>query len=225
MKLALKSRAIKLRERGWSYNVIEKRLEVSKSTLSIWLRDIPFKPNAAVRKRIREGPAKAAVTINAKRRASIRVAKKAGAKQVGDLTKRDLFMLGIALYIGEGTKAHEQVQVINADTNVIRLAMRWFREVCRIPEENFSAVLHTYPDNSESSSLKYWSGVTGIPKHRFGKTQTDYRKNKSDKKRRILPYGTVHIRIRSRGNPEFGVALHRRIMGMIEETYKQAGIV
>ena len=39
---SLKWRAVDLRQKGWSYNVITARLGVSKSTLSHWLRTIPY---------------------------------------------------------------------------------------------------------------------------------------------------------------------------------------
>ncbi|MEK7665167.1 MAG: hypothetical protein AAB361_03450 [Patescibacteria group bacterium] len=42
-----------------------------------------------------------------------------------------------------------------------------------------------------------------------------------------MPYGTLHLRIRSYGEKEFGRRLHRRIMGWIESATKQitAGVV
>lgn len=41
---SLKSRAIQLRKRGLSYNEIKRNINVSKSTLSYWLKLIPLKP-------------------------------------------------------------------------------------------------------------------------------------------------------------------------------------
>lgn len=85
---------------------------------------------------------------------------------------------------------------------------------------NLSLVIHIYPDNDEKSTLAYWSDLTGIPLSQFGKTQVDRRLNKSVRKHRSLPYGTAHLRIRSCGDPHFGVQLHRRILGWIEAAYK-----
>lgn len=44
MKLKEKIRAIKLRKLGKSYSEIRKQVKVSKSTLSLWLRDIKLTP-------------------------------------------------------------------------------------------------------------------------------------------------------------------------------------
>jgi len=38
-------RAVALRRQGYSYSLITEKLSVPKSTLSGWLRDIPFEPN------------------------------------------------------------------------------------------------------------------------------------------------------------------------------------
>ncbi len=104
--------------------------------------------------------------------------------------------------------------------------MRWFREVLHIPDQHFSLGLYIYPDTSERSVKRYWSKITRLPLDQFEKVQIDRRKNKSTKKRNTLPYGTLRITIRSRGNSSFGVTLHRRIMGYIEAVYKtNAGIV
>ncbi len=51
-----KNIAIKLRKKGYSYNLILKEVRVAKSTLSIWLRDIPYAPSKQVLNRIKLGP-------------------------------------------------------------------------------------------------------------------------------------------------------------------------
>lgn len=224
MKLALREQAIQLRQKGWSYNIIHERLNVSKSTLSHWLRDISFTPNSTVIKRIHEGPAKSGALRHQKRMDTIKEAKVIGARDVGGFTERDLFMLGTGLYIGEGSKNYEDIRITNADPNVIRMAMQWFRVVCNIPEQNFSLVIHLYPDNSKKSAIKFWSDITQIPVAQFGKIQIDTRVGKSPKKHRLLPYGTIDIRVKACGIPQYGVLLHRRIMGWIEAV-NRAGIV
>lgn len=221
MKTALRSRAIKLRKNGWSYNIISQRLGVSKSTLSDWLREIPYTPNETVARRVAAAPGKSAVVKNRKKLASIQEGKKLGAKDIGTLSERDLFMLGIGLYIGEGAKLYESVRMINSDPNVIRMTMKWFREICGLSTENFNVAMHLYPDTPEKAAMKYWSKLTGVPFSQFGKTQIDKREGKSENKKRKLPYGTVHVTIRSRGNPVHGRVLHRRIMGWIEAIYNQ----
>ncbi len=226
MKSSLRTKAKRLRANGWSYTVIAKRLPVAKSTLSHWLREVPYTPNAAMRKRIREGPAISAMRKHAQKMRKISLAKKSAALELGKLSRRDLWMLGLGLYIGEGTKLYELVRLINSDPDSIRLAMAWFQKCCGVPLSHFTISIHLYPDVSQKQAIRYWSKITGIPRSQFGKTQIDRRTNKTGIKKRKLPFGTAHIGIRSFGRQEFGVALHRRIIGWIEHIYRhQAGVV
>lgn len=216
---SLKERAVELRQRGWSYNIIAQRLGVGKSTLSHWLRRVPYRPNQTVIARIRAGPARAAVVKQqTKLREIIRLNADA-IKSLGRISKRDLQFLGIGLYMGEGSKLYETVRVINSDPRIVRLAIEWFRGICRVPSRNFSIAVHLYPDTSQDQAIAYWSKVSGIPRRQFEKIQVDRRQGKSQKKRHFLPYGTAHIKIRSRGDRRLGVTLHRRIMGWIEAVY------
>ena len=214
--MALKSRAVRLRENGWSYTDIQKRLGVSKSTLSGWLKAVPYEPNAIVKKRIKNGPIKSIIARNKVKVSEVVETKLLAAREVGDFSKRDLFILGIGLYMGEGAKVYEQVQVINADPKIIRLAVEWFEICCGLTKDNFKIKLHIYPDNSEKSAKNYWSKVTGIPKSQFTKTQIDIREKKRTLKKRKLPYGTAHLTVVANGDKSKGVVLHRRIMGWIE---------
>ena len=201
--------------RGWSYAIIGEKLRIGKGTLSDWLRDVPYSPNATVRKRIKEGPAKSAMLRNQSKRASIASARSTALKTIGQLSKRDLLLLGLGLYIGEGTKSCECVQFVNADPNVICLIMRWFREVCGVPLAHFAIAVHIYPDTDEQAALQFWSNITKIPLGQFRKTQRDARLNKSHKLKNKLPHGTALITVKSCGKIELGVGLHRKIMGWI----------
>lgn len=224
--ISLKKRAVVLRRNGWSYKIIAKRLGVSKSSLSLWLRDVPYEPNRAVIERIRLGPARAAASKGRRRLTQILALRAQGQRDLGRLSRRDLLLLGLGLYLGEGSKVDESVRIVNADPLVIRIAMRWLRQSCGVPERNFVVTAHIYPDLSSVTSVRYWSRVTGVPPRQFEPVQIDRRLNKSAKKRRRLPYGTAHIKVYSRGNPRFGVALHRRIMGWLHAVQEPvAGVV
>lgn len=215
-----------LRRNGWSYNVIAKRLRVAKSTLSHWLREVPYEPNQAIIKRIRLGPARAAASKGRRRLAQILSLQAQGRRDLGRLSDRDLLLLGLGLYLGEGSKVDESVRIVNADPLVARIAMQWLRRCCGVPERNFVVTAHIYPDISGAASVRYWSRVTRVPPRQFEPVQVDRRLNKSAKKRRRLPYGTAHIKVYSRGNPRFGVALHRRIMGWLHAVQEPvAGVV
>ncbi|MEK9152397.1 MAG: helix-turn-helix domain-containing protein [Patescibacteria group bacterium] len=155
MKTALRQKATAMRTDGWSYNTIAEALGVSKSTLSNWLRALPYSPNEKVKERIGAARSKSAEIRQQSRLASINRMREAARNELGNLSKRDLWLLGIGLYLGEGSKLHEQSRLINSDPEIIRIAMAWFRESCHVPNENFSLTLHIYPDIDETAAIEY----------------------------------------------------------------------
>lgn len=220
--LKLKEKAINCRKQGYSYSMISEKLGLAKGTLCYWLQKVPYRPNKEVIKRIGLARIKSAQFKHNQKIASIATIKKLAKKELGKLTKRDLWLLGVGLYLGDGNKSsRESVRVINSNPETIKVAMRWFREICDLKNENFTPAVHLYPDNNIKETIKHWSKITNIPQKQFGKTQIDRRKNKSRKKKGKLLYGTLHLQIKSCGKKEFGVNLHRRIMGWIEAILNQ----
>lgn len=219
--LSIKEKAISYRKQGYSYGMISEKLRLAKSTLSNWLKEVPYKPSKEVLKRIKLAPIKSAQIAHNRKVANIVKIKKLAKRELGKLTKRDLWFVGIGLYLGEGSKLYERTRIINSDPKIIKLAVKWFREICGLENENLIPTVHTYPDNNISETINYWAKITGISRRQFSKTQIDRRLNKSDKKKRKLPYGTLHLQIKSYGKKEFGKSLHRRIMGWIEASLNQ----
>lgn len=216
----LRDWAINLRRQGWSYNVISQRLSVSKGTLSEWLRRIPYEPNGEVIQRIRMCRAHAAASKQRTRLSQIRFFQEQGLADVGRISERDLLFLGIGLYMGEGSKLYEHVRIVNSDPRLMKLGIEWLKRVCGVPNSHLTLTIHLYPDTPEEKAVVYWTRVTGIPVEQFGKLQVDRRENKSWRKRRQLPYGTAHVGVRSCGDKQLGVSLHRRIIGWIEAVYR-----
>ena len=76
MKRALKEEAINMRKAGYSYSIIRHQLSVSKSTLSDWLRDIPYLPNEKTRAHIQAGMLRSAIAKNKQKIDSLALAVK-----------------------------------------------------------------------------------------------------------------------------------------------------
>ena len=141
---------------------------------------------------------------------------------VGKLSSRDLFMLGIGIYLGEGSKSQEEIRVVNADPTILRAAIEWLKEFGKVQQQHFRVGVHGYPDHNINELVNFWSKTLNIPTEQFIKTTIDIRENKSNQKKRKLPYGTAHLYIRGGGTLESGVkGLHRKIMGWIGSSIKQ----
>ncbi len=217
----LRTEAERLRDQGYSYNMITEALGISKSTMSYWFREKSFTPNEKVAERANLNR----IALGARRhnRKVIEIAnmRALGIKEIGTLSRRDLWMLGLGLYIGEGAKTVETLRVANSNPAVILVIIRWFKECCGLSEENIIIHLHLYPDNNIDESLRYWGEITGLPRENFRKTQLDRRTTKKRSRRGTLPHGTAHLRVVCRGNSEKGVALYRKVEGWMAGALQQ----
>jgi hypothetical protein len=220
----LKERAEKLRAEGYSYAMIRDKLGVSLGTMSYWFKDKPFTPNQEVLDRIKGGTGAYGVQRHNKRVKEIAVLREEGIAELGPLSKRDLWLLGIGLYIGEGSKTTEMIRIVNSDPAVIQLAIRWLKDACGLDDENITISLHLYPDNDIEKSKDYWQKVTCLPRDNFRWVSIDRRDDKRRAAKGKLPFGTAHVTVRANGDPEKGVRLFRKINGWIAGALK-SGII
>jgi len=198
-----KKTAIKLRREGKSYNEINKILDIPKSTLSGWFRDLRFSKDIKI-KLINDAKKKWACNITNynKRRAALILEKTdkiqlMESKKIRGISERERWLLGTALYWAEGSKrVRWQARFTNSDPNMIKFIMSYFRNTCKIKEEKFRLTLQIHSNVSEKEAKQYWSGIAGIPTVQFYKTlnaTSKTSKNKREPKR--LPYGTLRISI------------------------------
>lgn len=185
-----------MRRQGCSYNEIAKTLSVSKSSVSLWVRDVKIDCQQAnvlnSRSHSKEAVEKRRISRlrgeNAKRQTLITKAR----KEIDSLTKRELWLMGIMLYWAEGGKTQRMVRFSNGDPEMIKMMMSFFREVCFVPEEKFRGYIHIHPHLSVVGAEVYWSEIAGIPLKQFFKTYS--KKNVSSKnKRNSLPYGVLDV--------------------------------
>ena len=218
--------AIKLRLQGKSYGEIQKSLGVSKSTLSEWLSNVVISEQARIR--IEQRSRKKSVaglikrnkqqTINAQIRA--KNIRKQAIAEMADLSKKDLLILGSALYWAEGYKklktrngkevTHHGVSLTNSDPFLVKIFLRFLREYCNVPEEKIKAGLRIFEHHNADEILKFWQKETKILFSNFGKIYRGISIS-SQRKRPFnrLPYGVIQINVND-------TALFHKIMGYIE---------
>lgn len=216
----LRTQAFSLRKQGFSYNMIAAQTGLSKSTLSDWLSEVRFVPNDEVKARIGRARTAAVLAQQQRKMQSLKLARARAERDIGRLSKRDLQMLGLGVYIGEGSKNSGITRVANSNPQIIKLCLRWFKKIFVLKKENFRVRIHLYPDNDLQNTLRFWSDELQIPLSQFQKTQIDRRVGKKMFKRGKLPYGTAHVTVQSMGRPEHGVFLQRRINAWIEKVVK-----
>ncbi len=154
-----------------SYSQIKAELGISKSTLSVWLRDMPLPPErmydlrdySEVRiERYRETRA------NTRKMRLEEVYKKVG-QDIGTLSERELFLCGLFLYWGEGSKTKGYtVSMSNTDPSVIVFFRKWLNSM-GVPDERIRIRLQLYADMEAKKEVEYWSSILGLPLHSFRK--------------------------------------------------------
>ncbi|HUD02844.1 MAG TPA: hypothetical protein VMR46_02365 [Candidatus Paceibacterota bacterium] len=222
LPISKKNEVLKLRQAGYSYSYISLKTGIGKGTLSAWLGQVPYTPNKETifsigKARAASGEKKAQI-----KRQSIEEAKREAIKDIGVITRRDLFMLGVGLYMGEGAKTCDITRITNSDPKVLKLMMHWFLSL-GVPKENFIIKLHLYPDTDIKKSLQFWSSTTTLPRSQFRKTYIDIRTNKKARNRGKLPYGTAHLGVNGLGNKKLGKFFARKIQAWQDEVVKQCG--
>lgn len=191
----VKINARKLRVSGFSYGAISKRLRVPKSTLSLWLKDVPL-----ARRHRHRFYTKQIIQMN-RGEISQRVRRDMEITSIIDRAKSEVTLpidhntlryVGAAMYWAEGSKTNA-FYITNSDPQFIVFFVYWLKHIFNIEPKLLKARLNIYPKQNEQEIKKYWSRITGIPLARFGKSYVKppgmgYRKN-------ILYNGTIRIEV------------------------------
>ncbi|KUN70157.1 hypothetical protein AQJ46_17455 [Streptomyces canus] len=186
----LRKRARELRTPGWTYGRIQAELGCSKSSVSLWVRDLPTpEPKCTPEEqqaRMNAGLARLRNTQDQERQAT----KAAAEAAVGELSDRELFFTGVALYWAEGAKDKphrrtEVLQFINSDPNVITLFLRWL-EFLGVRRERLTLRVSIHETADVEAAERFWAAIAGVDTSAFSKATLKrhnprtFRKNTGD---------------------------------------------
>jgi len=213
-----KVRALELRRQGKSIKDIADELGVSKGSVSLWCQDIFLtKKQAALLKKKQIDAGDAGRIIGAqmnkeKRLSAIRTHTIEGKKKIGSLSKRDLLMLGVGLYWGEGVKSRNgTASLVNSDPAVLLVGKQWFEKCLCVKNTEFNPYVYISETHKgrEEDILIYWSNYLDIPKCQFHKVIFLKNRPKKIYENHNSYYGVVSLRIRK------GTDLKYQILGLI----------
>ncbi len=187
-------KVLKDRIEGFSYREISDKYGISKSTASLWLKDV--KVSGKGKKRLSllsdDGRKKAANTNKEK-------AKKRFLEVLENcsvLTSKhrknheDLKIYLALLYWGEGAKTGRRMMFINSDPEMIKTFLYLLRKSFLVDENKFRAVLHLHDYHKDYEMLEYWSAFTKISKNRI----SIHRKENTGKQKKDNHRGCISIR-------------------------------
>lgn len=201
-KLAERERARELRAQSWTLLDIAHELGVAKSSVSLWVRDVAFTPSPR-----RYGARTRPNRLQVQKKREIEECQHLGAERVGELSERDRFIAGLALYAGEGAKRDGDVALANTNPDIVRFFCRWLREFYEIKESGFRIFLYLHEGLDLQAATNFWSELCDIPESQFGKPYrakagASIRSNKH-------VFGCVRVR-------NYSKRVHRLIMGSID---------
>jgi transcriptional regulator with XRE-family HTH domain len=194
-------RARDLRAESWTLQEIADELGVSRSSASVWVRDVVFDPKPRQRPIFRNPS-----SLHLQKLAEIEEMNEWGREQIGHLSDDAFLAAGTALYAGEGGKTDGAVSFANCDPEMIRFFCAWLRHYFDVDESRLRIRLYLHQGLDLDAAIVHWSDVTGIPPTQFGK-----------------PYRAVPDPSIRRAKHEFGFTrvdyccsrTHRRVMGLV----------
>ncbi len=210
--------AVKLRKNGKSIKWIATKLNVAQGSVSAWCRDVKLTKNQIIRleKQGRDplyGRRLQYALSQQKTRALItEKLLREGIEEVGVLSKRELMLVGTALYWAEGYKKDSQVGLGSSDPSMMRLYVRWLI-ICfgyKVDDLLFRVSINESHKYRERKIVEYWANIFNISVERFQKPFYQHAKWKKVYDNPNDYYGVLRVRARRSTN------LLRKIKGNIE---------
>lgn len=218
-KIMERTRARDLRTEGESIAEIARGLQVSKSTVSYWCRDITLSQENILQlaQKSKSGGTRglliAAEKKRVKRIEDTQIATTLGAQEVEHMSSRDIFFTGLGLYWGEGYKrGNEELGFTNSDPKMIKFIIHWLHIIYFIDKSDLIARVSINEQHAGriAEVENYWSEVAGIPKTQFTRISLIQTRSKKIYSEPEKHFGTLRIKVRR------GANLRRRILGSIQ---------
>lgn len=193
-----------LRKRGLSLKDIAVKLNVAKSSVSIWVRDVKltkkqvaFLKHKAHLQEIIKKRVETRLRNENERRRKIFLAHKQKLSKF-KLNKDTLIAIGSMLYWAEGGKApsNKVFGFSNSDPLMIKVMLSFVRNICKVPENKLRGHICLHSHLNPRQAEKFWSEISQIPISQFHKTSQQSNK-RSTNTRDTLPYGTFSLGIYS----------------------------
>lgn len=218
MKDAERRKAIELRKSGKTYDEIQEKLLVARSTLALWLRSAKLarRQKQKLTKARKEAGLRGARARSRARSLDIETCLAQGTRDVARISKRELWFIGVALYWAEGSKQHEGslsagIHFGNSDAKMLAVFLAWLADM-QVPlsDIHFELYVHAARQREASAFCAWWEHALGLPARTIRSVYFNKR-NPKTKRKNIgdLYHGLVRIKVRR------SALLNRKINGWI----------
>jgi hypothetical protein len=211
----VRAKARDLREQGLDYNQIAAELGVSKSSVSLWVRDLPRPPGLSYeecRKRNAEGVRRYWAAERPIREAEREAARAAAAAQIGRLNDREVLIAGAIAYWCEGAKnkpdrRSDQVIFVNSDPALVGFFLR-FLDAAGIERDRLRCTVNIHENADVAAAQQFWQRVTGLEAMQFRRPALKHHNPRTVRKNTGADYhGCLRICVLR------GASLYRNIEG------------
>jgi hypothetical protein len=202
--VAKQNQARELRALGMTMPDIAAQLGVSRSSVSLWTRDVEFEPQP---RRPGRGRRRGPNRLQLRKQAEIDSLLEEGRRRIGELSEREFLVAGAALYAGEGSKGGLEARFANSDPRMILFFVTWLRRFFTVDEARLRMRIYLHQGLDIDAATEFWSALTGIPSDRF---RSPYR---------AVPDPTIRHNKHVFGCPSVmysSARTHRAIMGLVE---------
>jgi len=185
------------REKGASVKELAALLGVSRSTVSVWVRDIELteEQQAALRRRMggRIDGARVNTVRGLQRRRSAQATGRRRARE-----QEPLHVAGCMLFWAEGSRARHTVEFVNSDPAMIAFFVGFLRRCYGVSDSKLRITCNLFADHEERQLEieSFWLDLLDLPRSCLRKSSVN-RFSKYSKKKRTnkLPYGTCRITV------------------------------
>ncbi len=204
-----------LRAQGHTYVEIATDLGVSRSSVSLWVRDMPRVGRISTtesRERMTEGLTKFRAEERLRRDARRQAISAHAATEIGDLSDRETLIGGAIAYWCEGAKnkpyrRDDRVAFINSDPRLIAFFLR-FLAVAGVAPERLKCYVSIHESADVAGAQRFWRDVTGLPDEQFGHPTIKRHNPKTPRRNTGEDYhGCLTVRVR------LSADLYRQIEG------------
>jgi len=200
-KVKEQEEARRLRAQNLTIIQIAEKLGVSKSSVSIWVRDVPF-----TQSKRRYAPHARWYPWKENRLREIAACDLWGEERIGVMSDQSFLAAGAALYAGEGAKASGKVMFANTDSSMVSFFCTWLRKFFEIDEARLRVRVYLHQGLDLDAAHEFWSEITGVPLTQFrssyrAEPDPSIRHNKHE-------MGCVYVAYNS-------TLVHRQIMGLV----------
>jgi transposase len=197
--------AIKLRKRGFSIIEIAKKLEVSKSTSSVWCRDIELnkkQKDSLYNKMVEAGHKGRLIGANKNKESRLKEIEYydlLAVETISNLNKKERLILLSALYWAEGLKNNGSFTFTNSDPVMIKLVSKILIDDFNLTKEDLMPRLsiNIIHKHRIDDVLKFWSNLLELPIDYFGKPYFSSAKQKKVYDNHDRYFGVLILKIKN----------------------------